>query len=195
MANAEEVIPPREQEIDFQIVCQIAGQRHFHDPRHDLDRTQETRRPAGSEELLRIGAGTAGTRGREFQIETPVIRMRSTAFTAAGRMRLRRVQQFRFLLAHVAPRSHRRINPILWRCGRYWRKPIRRRCRPDLYARLSAPVAIGIRRRRLPVAAKIALAMAGTIADVPGSPMPPGGSEFFTTCTSMIGASLMRSIG
>jgi hypothetical protein len=45
----------------------------------------------------------------------------------------------------------------------------------------STPASIGILRRRLPVAAKTALAMAGTIADVPVSPMPPGGSELFTT--------------
>ena len=40
---------------------------------------------------------------------------------------------------------------------------------------------IGILRRRLPVAAKIALAMAGTTADVPVSPIPPGGSALLTT--------------
>ena len=34
--------------------------------------------------------------------------------------------------------------------------------------------------RRIPVAAWIALAMAGTIADVPISPMPPGGSALLT---------------
>jgi hypothetical protein len=38
----------------------------------------------------------------------------------------------------------------------------------------------GILRRRLPVAAKIALATAGTMADVPASPIPPGGSELWT---------------
>jgi hypothetical protein len=39
----------------------------------------------------------------------------------------------------------------------------------------------GILLRRLPVAAKIALAMAGTIAEVPVSPIPPGGSALFST--------------
>src|SRR5579862_8254263 len=39
----------------------------------------------------------------------------------------------------------------------------------------------GILRRRFPVAAKIALAMAGTTPEVPVSPMPPGGSELLTT--------------
>jgi hypothetical protein len=52
----------------------------------------------------------------------------------------------------------------------------------------------GILRRRLPVAAKIALATAGTMAEVPHSPMPPGGSELWTMWTSMAGASFMRSI-
>jgi hypothetical protein len=32
-------------------------------------------------------------------------------------------------------------------------------------------------RKRFPVAAKIALATAETMADVPGSPIPPGGSK------------------
>ena len=36
----------------------------------------------------------------------------------------------------------------------------------------------GILRRRLPVAAKIAFAIAGTMADVPVSPIPPGDSAF-----------------
>ena len=52
----------------------------------------------------------------------------------------------------------------------------------------------GIFLSRLPVAAKIALATAGTTADVPGSPMPPGASELGTIWTSIAGASLMRSI-
>jgi hypothetical protein len=60
--------------------------------------------------------------------------------------------------------------------------------------RFSAVVSTGSFRRRLPVAAKIALATAGTIAEVPGSPIPPGGSELWTIWTSMAGASFMRSI-
>ena len=48
--------------------------------------------------------------------------------------------------------------------------------------------------QRLPVAAKIALPTAGTIAEVPGSPIPPEGSELCTIWTSIAGASLMRSI-
>jgi hypothetical protein len=38
-------------------------------------------------------------------------------------------------------------------------------------------LSIGILRKRLPVGAKIALATAGTMADVPASPIPPGGSK------------------
>jgi hypothetical protein len=37
---------------------------------------------------------------------------------------------------------------------------------------------MGILRSRLPVAAKIALATAGTMAEVPHSSIPPGGSKF-----------------
>src|ERR1700730_17167964 len=55
-------------------------------------------------------------------------------------------------------------------------------------------VSIGSFRRRLPVAAKTALVTAGTMAEVPASPIPPGGSELCTICTSIAGASLMRSI-
>ena len=43
----------------------------------------------------------------------------------------------------------------------------------------NAAVSTGSFRTRLPVAAKIALVTAGTIAEVPGSPMPPGGSELW----------------
>src|SRR5215831_10130681 len=42
----------------------------------------------------------------------------------------------------------------------------------------NAVASTGIVRRRLPVAAKIALATAGTMAEVPASPIPPGGSKF-----------------
>jgi hypothetical protein len=47
---------------------------------------------------------------------------------------------------------------------------------------------------RLPVAANIALIMAGTMAEVPAAPIPPGGSKFWTMWTSMAGASFMRTI-
>ena len=58
----------------------------------------------------------------------------------------------------------------------------------------SALASTGILRRRIPVAAKIAFAMAGTIPEVPVSPMPPGGSELLTTWTSIAGAWFMRII-
>jgi hypothetical protein len=44
----------------------------------------------------------------------------------------------------------------------------------------NALLSTGILRSRFPVAAKIALAMAGTIAEVPVSPIPPGGSTLLT---------------
>ena len=49
-------------------------------------------------------------------------------------------------------------------------------------------------RRRLPVAAKTALAIAGTMADVPVSPIPPGGSALGMIWTSIAGASFLRVI-
>ena len=51
---------------------------------------------------------------------------------------------------------------------------------------------MGSLRMRLPVNAKIAFVIAGAMPTVPGSPMPPGASPFFTRCTSITGASLMR---
>src|ERR1700730_7429762 len=57
-----------------------------------------------------------------------------------------------------------------------------------------AAASIGIFRGRLPVAAKMALATAGTMADVPHSPIPPGGSELCTTWTSIAGAASLRNI-
>src|SRR5882724_4429961 len=48
-------------------------------------------------------------------------------------------------------------------------------------------------RIRLPVAAKTALATAGAVTAVPGSPIPPGASPFRTRCTSIAGVSLSRS--
>src|SRR5215813_4137635 len=51
----------------------------------------------------------------------------------------------------------------------------------------------GSLRTRLPVAAKTALASAGAVTAVPGSPIPPGASPFRTRCTSMAGDSFIRS--
>ena len=47
---------------------------------------------------------------------------------------------------------------------------------------------------RFPVAAKIALHMAGATTGKPGSPMPVGSSLLVTTWTSVFGVSLMRGI-
>src|SRR5262245_24369201 len=75
------------------------------------------------------------------------------------------------------------------------------RCKASLFVTASSHtgcfntvVSTGRFRKRLPVAAKIALATAGTMAEVPASPIPPGGSELWTRWTSMAGASSMRSI-
>src|SRR2546425_12707544 len=52
----------------------------------------------------------------------------------------------------------------------------------------------GSLRIRFPVAAKIALASAGAVTAVPGSPIPPGGSRLRTRCTSIRGVSFIRSV-
>src|SRR5439155_14270358 len=46
---------------------------------------------------------------------------------------------------------------------------------------------------RFPVAAKTALASAGPVIEVPGSPIPPGASRLRTRWTSIGGASFIRS--
>ena len=53
----------------------------------------------------------------------------------------------------------------------------------------------GNRRRRFPVATNSALATAGPMSAVAGSPMPPGFSALFTSTMSICGASLMRTTG
>src|ERR1019366_3549162 len=50
----------------------------------------------------------------------------------------------------------------------------------------------GNSRRRMPVAAAIALTSDGGPAVQPGSPMPPGAPLLLMMCTSMAGASLIR---
>src|SRR5262245_58082694 len=49
----------------------------------------------------------------------------------------------------------------------------------------------GSLRTRVPVAAKMAFVTAGTTAEVPASPIPPGDSPLCTMCTSTAGASLI----
>ncbi len=48
---------------------------------------------------------------------------------------------------------------------------------------------LGRARRRVPVAANTASATAGAIGGTPISPIPAGGSEFVTMCTSTSGIS------
>src|SRR5215468_2285442 len=82
-------------------------------------------------------------------------------------------------------------------CGTVRQFPHFEKCRIAsslCYASFSTLLSIGILRRRFPVAAKIALAMAGTTPDVPVSPIPPGGSALLTRWTSIAGASFMRII-
>ena len=67
--------------------------------------------------------------------------------------------------------------------------------RPSAQARFSCAMSKGSARSRLPVAAKIALATAGAIGGVPGSPMPPGASVLGRMCTSTRGISFMRISG
>ena len=69
---------------------------------------------------------------------------------------------------------------LVWKCG--------------FTGCFNAAVSTGGFRRRLPVAAKIALVIAGTMAEVPASPIPPGGSALFTMYTSIAGASFIRSM-
>ena len=47
---------------------------------------------------------------------------------------------------------------------------------------------------RFPVAAKIALVIAGTIGEVPGSPVPVGDASLLTMVTLISGVSLIRAI-
>src|SRR6266481_5473049 len=58
---------------------------------------------------------------------------------------------------------------------------------PAVQADLSSAGSAGGLRRRLPVAAKIAFMTAGTIAEVPDSPIPPGRLVLLTIWTSMTG--------
>ena len=53
---------------------------------------------------------------------------------------------------------------------------------------------MGSLRMRFPVAAKIALVIAGTIGEVPGSPVPVGAESLLTMLTLISGISLIRAI-
>ena len=53
---------------------------------------------------------------------------------------------------------------------------------------------MGSLRMRLPVAAKIALVIAGTIGEVPGSPLPVGAESLLTMLTLISGVSLIRAM-
>ncbi len=61
------------------------------------------------------------------------------------------------------------------------------------YAPCSDVAENGSDRSRFPVAAKMALEIAGATAGTPGSPTPVGASAEPTMCTSTFGMSLMRS--
>jgi hypothetical protein len=63
------------------------------------------------------------------------------------------------------------------------------------YAERKSSALIGSRRTRFPVAAKIALAIAGATGGTPGSPTPVGCSVLGTIYTSIAGDSNMRTMG
>ncbi len=53
---------------------------------------------------------------------------------------------------------------------------------------------MGSLRRRTPVAAKIALVIAGTMGEVPGSPVPVGAASLSTMVTLISGVSRIRAM-
>jgi len=53
---------------------------------------------------------------------------------------------------------------------------------------------MGSLRRRTPVAAKMALVIAGTMGEVPTSPAPVGAASLWTMVTLISGVSLMRAM-
>src|SRR5205814_6097202 len=77
-----------------------------------------------------------------------------------------------FIALLCAAHGDLRRNFNISRFGRARRRPAQ--------TSFNAAVSTGGLRKRLPVAAKIALVSAGTIAEVPASPIPPGGSALFT---------------
>ena len=60
------------------------------------------------------------------------------------------------------------------------------------YAPFKEVSANGNDRSRLPVAAKMALEIAGATAGTPGSPTPVGDAPDSTMCTSIFGMSFIR---
>lgn len=82
-ASGEGEVSLREAQVDFGVDDGIGGEVEFTLVRDVFDGGQETGGPAGSEELLRVGAG-ARTRGGEFHIEMAVIGAGSAAVAAAG---------------------------------------------------------------------------------------------------------------
>lgn len=69
------------------------------------------------------------------------------------------------------------------------------RARAETQPRFASWSAIGRRRMRVPVSAKMALQTAGAIGGTPGSPMPVKSAPDSMMATSMGGATLMRTSG
>src|ERR1700741_3023980 len=63
---------------------------------------------------------------------------------------------------------------------------------PEWMLHTASIIRIGSVRIRFPVAANIALAIAGAVHGTPGSPIPPDFSLFSTMCVSIVGHSFMR---
>ncbi|MNL26282.1 hypothetical protein D3C87_1477990 [compost metagenome] len=70
-------------QIDFGRDADVSRQAHFQRQRRLAQRADETRRPAGAQQLLRVGAATGRARRRQLDVQAPVVTAR-LALTAAG---------------------------------------------------------------------------------------------------------------
>jgi hypothetical protein len=95
-ASPEKVPAVRQVQVHFGVDGGVGRQNDLPFAGRKPDRTFETRRPAGGEQLLRIGADARRAGGRKLDVEVTVRAAGGTVFPPTGGTGLGRVPLFRF---------------------------------------------------------------------------------------------------
>ena len=101
-ASAEEVAAVRQVQVHFGVDGDVGRQRDFLFAGHKPDRTFKTSRPAGSEQLLRIGADAHSAGSRKLDIEAAIGATGRAVFAAARGVGSGRVHDFSKLIWQLA---------------------------------------------------------------------------------------------
>ncbi len=84
----------RRAQVDLGVDGHVSRERYLPLTGDELDRREKARRPAGREQLLRVGAGARAAGRRNLDVEPAIIGPGRTAVPTTGGVRFRGIQDF-----------------------------------------------------------------------------------------------------